>query len=93
MNKITLDFTNCKYIGEIHTILKKKFKFPDYYGENLSALWDCLRDYCDEDSTVYIKGVDSLPNDLREYMHEKIFGIFNDIHEETPTITFIEISS
>ena len=27
---------------EIHKIFKKKFNFPDYYGENFDALWDLI---------------------------------------------------
>jgi len=27
---------------QLHLILKKELSFPDYYGENLNALWDCL---------------------------------------------------
>lgn len=42
-NPIILDFTGCKYLGEIHLILKTKFGLPEYYGENWEALWDCLR--------------------------------------------------
>lgn len=37
MQEITLDFTNCKYLLDLHKELKEKFGFPDYYGENLSA--------------------------------------------------------
>ena len=42
-NPIILDFSQCKYFGEIHKIIKEKLGFPDYYGENLDALWDCMR--------------------------------------------------
>ena len=41
MQEIILDFTNCKHLLDLHKELKEKFGFPDYYGENLSALWDC----------------------------------------------------
>ena len=40
--KIILDFTNMKYPAQLHRELKMKFEFPDYYGENWDALWDCL---------------------------------------------------
>ncbi|HZJ75352.1 MAG TPA: barstar family protein, partial [Clostridia bacterium] len=33
-NPIILDFTGCRYLGEIHKILKERFGFPEYYGEN-----------------------------------------------------------
>ncbi|WP_052447547.1 barstar family protein [Clostridium polynesiense] len=29
-------------VSELHKVLKTKFALPDYYGENLDALWDCL---------------------------------------------------
>lgn len=45
-NLIILDFTGCRYLGEIHRILKKKFGLPEYYGENWDALWDCLEYLC-----------------------------------------------
>ena len=30
-NPIILDFTGCKYLGEIHLLLKEKFGFPVYF--------------------------------------------------------------
>lgn len=32
----------------IHTYIKDKLGFPEYYGKNLSALYDCLTDICEE---------------------------------------------
>lgn len=28
--------------AKTHEVLKEKLELPDYYGENLNALWDCL---------------------------------------------------
>ena len=42
MERIMIDFRNCKNAIDMHSELKEKFGFPNYYGENLSALWDCI---------------------------------------------------
>ena len=91
MNTITLDFSGCKYLGEIHKILKESFDFPGYYGENLDALWDCMRYYCDYNLHVYIKGLNALPDEFSEYI-KKMLEVFDDVHDETPNITFEIIS-
>ena len=91
MEFITLDFTGCRYLGEIHKILKDKFGFPEYYGENLDALWDCLDNYCDYNLHVYIKGLASLPKEFYDYMN-KVWKIFCRVNSTTPNITFEIVS-
>ena len=39
---VTLDFTTCKYIGEVFFEMRTKMEWDDDFGENLSALWDIL---------------------------------------------------
>lgn len=53
---VTLDLTDCKYLGEIHQRIKKAFHFPDFYGENWSAFWDLLRSECDADKVIIVGG-------------------------------------
>ena len=85
MTKITLNFTGCKYIGELHKILKETFDLPDYYGENLDALWDCLDFYCDFDLEIQIKGLSTLPEEFDEYI-SKMLMLFDDVHSNSPNI-------
>lgn len=40
--QVTLDFTGCKYIGELYLEMRTKMEWEEDYGENLSALWDVL---------------------------------------------------
>jgi len=54
-NKIHIDLSNCKYLGEIHNLLKMKFGFPDYYGGNWSALWDCLDGLFEDDGQIEVE--------------------------------------
>ena len=37
-----LDFSDCRYLGEVHKIIHKKLELPQWYGNNLDALWDTL---------------------------------------------------
>ena len=40
----TLDFSKINYINEVHRIIKEELDFPDHYGMNWDACWDCLTD-------------------------------------------------
>lgn len=92
MQEITLDFTGCKYIMKLYDILQESFGFPDWFGRNLDALWDLLRDYAGcPPVTVTIKGVETMPKDLQDYMNE-IFDIFADVHKEVPQMCFRVLS-
>ncbi len=51
---ITLDLTDCKYLGELHERIKVAFDFPQWYGANWDAFWDSLWSECDADEVVII---------------------------------------
>lgn len=74
MKKAAIDFTNCKYTRELHQQIQKALNFPDYYGKNLDALWDCLNRDCDVDFVTII-GSKSVPADLKP-MINRILNIF-----------------
>lgn len=91
MEKIILDFRNCKNAIDIHSELKEKFVFPNYYGGNLSALWDCLDNYCNWDLCVTIYGTEKISKEWQPYM-KKILKVFQDVHKKTPNVTFDVVS-
>ena len=39
-----IDFTRVKYYLEMHEVIRESLDFPDYYGCNWDAFWDCLTD-------------------------------------------------
>lgn len=79
-NPIILDFKGCKYLGEIHKVLKEKFGFHDYYGENWDALWDLMCDVFsnNKEYRVELCGFNSLNTELRKEC-EKMLEVFDDI--------------
>lgn len=86
MNTITLDFSGIKSYWELHEYLKEVFQLPDYYGHNMDALWDCLRCSFEEDTTIILKNLYSIPKD----MHPEILTmieLFNDLEREETEVT------
>lgn len=89
MQTVTLDFSNCKYIYDIHMVIQNALEFPEYYGKNLDALWDFGQDYAlsYDKVTLIIKGANSVPEDLEESIIE-ILEVFGEIHNDCPNFTF-----
>ena len=56
--KYTIDFSNVKYYMEMHKIIQVSLNFPDYYGCNWDAFWDCLTDMYGEAIYIEIIGFD-----------------------------------
>ena len=71
MNNITLKLDKFSEKNEIHNYLKKKMKFPDYYGGNLDALYDCLTDIS-TDTAVDIR------YDEENDMQRAVLEVFSD---------------
>ncbi len=66
---------------QAHTYLKQILEFPDYYGMNADALFDCLT----EDSRerlifLYFAGK----------IHSGILTVFEEASQENPFLTIIE---
>ena len=64
MNTITLNFSGIKSYLALHQYFKDVFNLPDYYGNNLDALWDCLYCYYDSSTAIELKNIDALPKEL-----------------------------
>ncbi|MFD6509222.1 barstar family protein [Bacillus sp. NPDC060175] len=39
---MVIDVSNIYSAKELHLLLKEKLEFPDFYGENWDAFWDCI---------------------------------------------------
>ena len=61
-----IDFTNVKYYLQVHEIIKEALDFPDYYGKNWDAFWDCLTDMVGRQTNIEIYGFDTLQQKFSE---------------------------
>ncbi len=63
-----------------HEYLKKKLMLPDYYGENLDALWDCLSSDFSPKRIILVN-----PEQMRENLADygdSILKLFAEIAEQ-----------
>jgi len=92
-NPIKLDFSQCKYLGEIHQILKEKFGFPEYYGENWSALWDCLDGLFEDCGEIIVEvfGYYDMSEELQKGCLPML-EIFEDAQVSMPNVHFEYLS-
>ena len=74
--KHTIDFSDVKNFLEMHFIIKEALNFPDYYGGNWSALWDCLTDMYGEPIHIVILGLENIKNRFGEETVDKMIDIF-----------------
>ncbi len=72
---VTIDFGNCKRLGDLHDELKQKLHLPDFYGRNLDALWDSITGIMYTPAYILIRGAKKVPADLCPTV-EKMIGIF-----------------
>ena len=52
MKQITLDGNILADAAQVHDYLKEVLNFPEYYGKNLDALYDCLTDINDTELII-----------------------------------------
>ena len=78
-----LDFSNCKYLGEAHELIKKELELPEFYGCNLDALWDAVTGlmYVPANIKIIYKPETVAAQKLADEI-EKIIQVFQEAEEE-----------
>ena len=85
MNHFILDFSEVKTVLELHQYLKEAFDLPDYYGNNMDALWDCMSCCYNESTTIELRNLGVLCNRL-EQTAQIMLEVFQDLHDEDGVI-------
>lgn len=78
-----LDFSDCQYLGEVHQIIKYVLELPDFYGQNLDALWDSLTGimYLPANIRIIFKPQKSMSVEFLRGV-EKIIEVFKEAEQE-----------
>lgn len=71
----------------LHDILSKALDFPEWYGRNLDALYDCLTDLS-EDVRLVIVHRDKLRAHLGPY-GDRLFRVFSQAAQDNPRFQFV----
>ncbi|XBW81090.1 barstar family protein [Bacillus velezensis] len=64
MEIVIIDGKDVTSTETLHRILKDQLDFPDFYGENLNALWDCLTGWIELPLTLVWKNFDISQKEL-----------------------------
>jgi ribonuclease inhibitor len=84
MKEIRLNGAKMVDKAATHAYLKRKLSLPDYYGENLDALWDCLSTDASPKKITVDKPALIIEN-LGEY-GESLLKLFREIAAENGCI-------
>lgn len=82
---IFLDAAQMTTRRSAHEYLKEQLSFPEYYGKNLDALYDCLTDL-DETEVAFI----NLPEEDADTYFRKVLRVFREAEEDNDRLHILE---
>ena len=74
----TIDFTNVQYYLEMHSVIRQALDWPDYYGCNWDAFWDCLTNMIGRPIHIEIMGLETVDKKF-DGVAKKMMEIFKDL--------------
>ena len=85
--KVQIDGDKINSENDFHDVISKELDFPDYYGRNWDALWDCLSGHAETDVLITISCSSSMKNKLGKDF-DKIVEIFERTHNLCPEFEY-----
>lgn len=84
MKTIIIDGNEIISMNNIHRIFAEELSFPEWYGRNLDALYDCLGDVTEE-VEIIVENKDELEENLG-ISFEKLCRLLDAVCEENDNI-------
>ncbi|NCB84051.1 MAG: barnase inhibitor [Bacteroidia bacterium] len=88
MKQVTFDFENIRNIDDFYTEAAAKLDLPDYFGNNLDAMWDCLTG--EIELPIEIRFINLTSEQLDEFV--EIILLFEDAAFDMDEDLFFEYS-
>ena len=79
----TVDFRPVKYYRDLYKCIKNGLDLPDFFGENLDALWDCLTGFIGYPCDIRLTGLSSLSKQRRRELQD-ILDLLSEAEKENP---------
>lgn len=86
MPEIILEEKDFSSLADVHELLADELDFPDYYGQNLAALWDCLGDL-DDPIRFIVSRADSI--DERHDWFDRLVTVLQRANDQLDTVETI----
>ena len=84
MNTVYIDFSDIGDYEDFYTQLKSKLKLPDYFGDNLDALYDAITGFVE--LPLHLEFVNMSVDQLEIF--EDLLTTLEDAEEEVEGFTF-----
>lgn len=85
MKEIMIDGSAIFTSPDFHKALATALSFPDYYGNNLDALYDCLTEI-GEETRLELRNWHHIEAHLKDYSGKAVY-VFHCAMEENPHLT------
>jgi RNAse (barnase) inhibitor barstar len=81
---VLVDCSDCVDKGSVLKAIGRAFDFPDWYGANLDALYDCLTDLPQRNEQGWIVVLERLPDEPRFSAGERsaLLDVFRDAADD-----------
>lgn len=90
----TIKGKNCIEIDGFYDEISRAFRFPDYFGRNLDALYDCLTELqgTEENYLLTITDFEYFLAEESEETRNKVIDILQDVSREWDDVPVTEIT-
>ena len=88
MKKIILDGSSIHTIEDFYCKISDLLEFPDNFGKNLDALWDCLSGHIDTNIELIWEN-HKIFKEKSLIDFNQIIKIFDELKEESPEFNYL----